>query len=52
MSADYSAADALVVAVLIGLPVMVVGVFGLTWWERQRERWMARGSRQRRRLGG
>ena len=30
MSADSSAADAVVVAVLIGLPVMVVGLSGLT----------------------
>jgi hypothetical protein len=53
MSGDYSAANALMVAVLIGLPVMVVGLFGLTRWERQRERRAARGSqRERRRLGG
>jgi ABC-type phosphate transport system permease subunit len=53
MSSDYSAANALMVAVLIGLPVMVVGLFGLTWWERQRERRAARVSRrQRRRSGG
>jgi ABC-type phosphate transport system permease subunit len=54
MSSDYSAANAAMVAVLIGLPVMVVGLFGLTWWERQRERRMARAGsrRQRRRSGG
>src|SRR4051794_32212110 len=50
MSGDYSAVNALMVAVLIGLPVMVVGRFGLTRWEHQGA---ARGSRrERRRLGG
>jgi hypothetical protein len=54
MGSDYSAASAVMVAVLIGLPLMAVGLFGLSWWERQREQRTARvGSRrQRRRSGG
>jgi hypothetical protein len=54
MSGEYSAADALMAAVLIGLPAMLVGLVGLTWWERVRERRTARAEsrRERRRLGG
>ena len=54
MSGDYSAANAVIVAVLIGLPVMVFGLFGMAWWERYSERRTARAEsrRQRRRLGG
>ena len=54
MSGDSSAANAVIVAVLVGLPVVVVGLFGMAWWERYQERRTVRGEsrRQRRRLGG
>src|SRR3954468_20315706 len=47
MSGDYSAGNAVIVAVLVGLPVVVVGLFGLTWWERYQERRTARGESRR-----
>jgi hypothetical protein len=40
--------SALVMAVVIGVPVVIVGMFGLNWWDRVRDRRAARAAARRR----
>jgi hypothetical protein len=36
--------SALVMAVVVGVPVVIVGMFGLNWWDRVRDRRAARAA--------
>jgi hypothetical protein len=47
MNTQLSSASALIVAVAVGLPVVLVGMFGLQWWEARRDRRPARARRRR-----
>jgi hypothetical protein len=40
--------SALVIAAVVGVPVVLVGMFGLNWWDRVRDRRVARAAARRR----
>ena len=40
--------SALVMAVVIGVPVVLAGMFGLNWWDRVHDRRVARAAARRR----
>jgi len=35
--------SALLIAAVVGVPVVLIGMFGLNWWDRMRDRRRARG---------
>jgi hypothetical protein len=50
---DSGISTAVIVAVVVGLPVVLIGMFALTRWEEMRDRRIARtSSRRRRKVGG
>lgn len=40
--------SALVMAIVVGVPVVLAGLFGLNWWDRMRDRRVARAADRRR----
>jgi hypothetical protein len=49
VNSDLSTATAVIVAIVVGVPVVLAGLFGLHQWEIRRDRRAARAPRRSRR---